>query len=159
MFEKKAWIPDGFHSVTPSLAVNGAARAIEFYIRAFGATEVMRIPGELDRIAHAKIRIGDSFLFVSDEDPRVPNSCRAPEALKGTSAALYLYTPDVDAAFERATAAGAKVCVPPTDMFWGDRYCQLQDPFGHYWAIATHQAERSAGEIATAQAKQYAAER
>jgi PhnB protein len=152
MSQTGRWLPAGFHSLTPSLAVNGAARAIEFYVKAFGATELMRVPGEDGRIAHADLRVGDSVLFVSDEDARVPNSFRAPTTLKGTSAALYLYVPDVDAAFARAVDAGATVCVPPTDMFWGDRYCQLEDPFGHYWALATHQTDRTPDEIARAQA-------
>src|SRR5580765_4256556 len=125
MTKTTPWIPDGFHSITPSLAVNGAARAIEFYAKAFGAAELLRIPGEAGKIAHAKLRIGDSVLFVSDEDPQVPNSCRAPATLSGTTGALYVYVPDVDASFERAVNAGAKSCVPPTDMFWGDRYCQI----------------------------------
>ena len=140
MAKAKSPIPEGFHTVTPQLTLDNCADAIEWYKKGLGAQEVSRAVGPDGKIMHAEIKIGDSILFVSDECREVPNSCRAPETLKGTSAALFLYVPDVDAAFAQAVKAGGKVNMPLTDMFWGDRYGQLRDPFGHSWSIA-HQLD------------------
>jgi len=139
-------IPPGFHTVTPSLVLKDAARAIEFYKKAFGAEEVMRMPGPGGRgVMHAEIRIGDSTIFLGDEWPGY--DCKSPESLGGSSGALHLYVADVDAAVKRAIAAGAKETMPIADMFWGDRYGKVQDPFGHTWGLATHTEDLSPEEI------------
>jgi PhnB protein len=139
-------IPDGYHTVTPYLTIKDAARAIEFYARAFGAQEVERMTGPDGKsVMHAEIRIGDSTVMLSDEFPGKGTS--SPQTLGGTTAAIFLYVPDVDKAFERAVHAGAKALMPPADMFWGDRFGTLVDPFGHEWAMATHKEDLSPEEI------------
>ncbi len=131
-------VPDGFHSVTPHLVVRGAAAAIEFYKKAFGATEVMRMTmPDGKAVGHAEIKIGDSLIMIADEFPQ----CQSPQALGGSPVTLGLYVEDCDAVFQRAVAAGAQVRMPPADMFWGDRYGQVTDPFGHIWSIATHKED------------------
>jgi PhnB protein len=127
-------VPDGYHTVTPYLCVRGAAKALDFYARAFGAQEKVRMPGPDGKVMHAEILIGDSMVMLGDENPQA----KSPEAFGGTPVSVMLYVPDVDAVFKKATAAGAKTVAPPTDMFWGDRYGRLIDPFGHSWGIATH---------------------
>ena len=129
-------IPDGFHSITPHLVCAGASEAIDFYRRAFNAVEVMRLPGAPGKLMHAQIRIGDSNLMLVDEMPEWGSL--GPSALKGTPVTLHLYVNDADAAFAQAITAGANVKMPLADMFWGDRYGILVDPFGHHWSIATH---------------------
>lgn len=150
-------IPEGSHTVTPGLCVRGAAEAIKFYKKALGAEELMRMPGPDGRIMHAEIKIGDSIVFLSDECPEMPGSCRAPQTLKGTSTALNLYVADVDAQFARALKAGGKQIMPVADMFWGDRYGQFQDPFGHLWGLATHKEDPSPEEIKKRQEEFFAA--
>ena len=129
-------IPPGFHSVTPSLTVRDAAAAIEFYKKALGAEELMRMPMPNGKIGHAEIKVGDSIIFLNDEFPEMGN--KSPQTLGGNSSALYLYVEDVDKAFKRATDAGATTKMPVSDMFWGDRYGQVVDPFGHVWGLSTH---------------------
>ncbi len=129
-------IPDGYHSVTPYLYVRGAAEAIAFYEKAFGAVELMRLPMPGGVIGHAEIRIGDSVVMLSDEMPEWGN--KSPQTLGGTSAGLMLYVPNVDALFAQAIAAGASVHKPLTDQFYGDRSGSVLDPYGHSWTIATH---------------------
>jgi PhnB protein len=131
-------IPAGFHAVTPYLVVRGAAEAIEFYKKAFGAVEEMRspLPGS-KLLMHAQIRIGDSKIMMCDEMPEM-RGWMSPSALNGTTVALHLYTEDTDALFDRAVNAGAKPTMKPWDAFWGDRYAKVNDPFGHEWTIATH---------------------
>jgi PhnB protein len=130
-------IPEGFHSVTPYLVVKGASDAIEFYKRAFGAVEEYRLNSPDGKsIVNAEIKIGDSVVLLSDEFPQ--GSCRSPRTIGGTAVMMHIYTEDVDSAFNQAVAAGATVMMPVMDMFWGDRYGQLADPFGHFWSIATH---------------------
>jgi uncharacterized glyoxalase superfamily protein PhnB len=124
------------HTVTPHLVCAGAADAIEFYKKAFQAVEMARLPGSKGRLMHAMITIGDSSVMLVDEMPEW-NSL-GPKSLKGSPVTLHLYVDNVDAAFERAVAAGAKVMMPLEDTFWGDRYGQLEDPFGHRWSLATH---------------------
>jgi uncharacterized glyoxalase superfamily protein PhnB len=150
-------IPEGYHTATPGLCVRGAASAIEFYKKAFNATELMRMPGPEGKVMHAEIKIGDSVIFISDEFPDMPNSCRSPQTLKGSTAALYLYVENVDAQFAQAVKAGAKVNMPLTDMFWGDRYGQVQDPFGHIWALATHTEDLTPEQIKKRQEEFFAA--
>jgi uncharacterized glyoxalase superfamily protein PhnB len=138
-------IPDGFHTVTPSMVVRGAASAIDFYRRAFGAEEIARMPTPDGKVMHAEIRIGDSMVFLSDEFLEMGS--KSPETLGGSASALHLYVQDVDASFQRAVAAGAKAVMPPADMFWGDRYARLADPFGHQWGIGTHKEDLTPEEM------------
>ena len=139
-------IPPGYHSLTPHMTVRDAARAIEFYKQAFGATQrggVMTGPG--GKVMHAELVIGDSILMLADEFPEYGS--HSPQSGGGTATTLHIYTEDVDSAFDRAVAAGASVEMPLTDMFWGDRYGKLVDPFGHKWSLATHKADLSAEEM------------
>jgi uncharacterized glyoxalase superfamily protein PhnB len=128
--------PDGYHTVTPHLIVRGGAKALEFYRTAFGAEETVRMPGPDGRLLHAEMRIGDSVVMLSDEFPE--QGSKSPQSLGGCPGGIFLYVDNVDAAFKRAVDAGCDVKMPPTDMFWGDRYAKLADPFGHAWAMATH---------------------
>ncbi len=129
-------IPDGMRTVTPHLVCAGAAQAIEFYKKAFGAAEIGRIPGPNGKLIHATIRIGDSVVMLVDEFPDFGSV--GPKALKGTPVVIHLYVEDADAFAARAAAAGATITMPVADMFWGDRYGQIEDPFGHRWSIGTH---------------------
>lgn len=139
-------IPEGFHTVTPYLVVKGAAQAIDFYKRAFGAEEVMRMPGPDGRtVMHAEIRIGDSMIMLADEWPG--SGCDSPKTLGSTTATLHLYVQDVDAAFKRAADAGAEILMPVSDAFWGDRYGKIKDPFGHQWGLATHKEDLTPEEL------------
>ena len=138
-------IPDGMHTVTPHLICAGASEAIEFYKKAFGATENGRLAMPNGKIMHASIRIGDSTLFLVDEMPE--RGALDPKALKGSPVTIHLYVEDVDAFAARAVAAGAKMTMPVADMFWGDRYGQLIDPFGHRWSVATHLRDMSPEEV------------
>jgi uncharacterized glyoxalase superfamily protein PhnB len=138
MQEQVRPIPEGFHTVTPHLICAGAADAIEFYKKAFGAVEVGRMPGPGGKVMHAQLRIGDSPIMLADD---FPDRVHGPLALKGTPVFIHLYVDDADAVFAQALEAGAKPVMPLADMFWGDRYGQLQDPFGHVWSIATHQRD------------------
>jgi PhnB protein len=129
-------IPEGYRTATPYLIVKGAADAIEFYKRAFGATEILRMADPQGRVGHAEIRIGDSVIMLADEHPAM--GYRGPRALGGSSVSILLYLEDVDAVFERAVKAGAKALRPVANQFYGDRSGTLEDPFGHVWTIATH---------------------
>jgi uncharacterized glyoxalase superfamily protein PhnB len=129
-------IPEGFHTITPHLVIQGAAKAIDFYKRAFGAEELMRMPSpDGTTIGHADLKIGNSRIFVCDECPEM--NAHSPAALKGTPVTIHLYVEDCDKVFKQAVSAGAQVTMPLTDMFWGDRYGTLKDPFGHHWSIGT----------------------
>ena len=128
-------IPEGYHSISPSLTCRDAARAIDFYKRVFGATEIMRMPGPGGKVGHAELRIGDSVIFVSDPLPGMP---AASESGAAPVIYLFLYTEDVDSVFNRAVQAGCRVEMPLADMFWGDRFGKITDPFGHQWGLATH---------------------
>ncbi|WP_459614729.1 VOC family protein [Bordetella sp. 2513F-2] len=138
-------IPEGMHSLTPHLVCEGAEAAIAFYREAFGAVEQGKLAGPDGKIMHAMLRIGDSPLMLVDDYPEWGSL--GPKALKGSPVVLHLYVEDVDATVARAVAAGAKVTMPVADMFWGDRYGQLVDPFGHRWSVATHQRDLSSAEI------------
>ncbi len=138
-------IPEDMHTVTPHLVCAGAAEAIEFYKKAFGAVEGGRMPGADGKLMHAMVRIGDSTVMLVDEFPQW--GCFGPKSLKGSPVTLHLYVKDVDAAFAKAIDAGATATMPPQDMFWGDRYGVLQDPFGHNWSIATHVRDVSPEEM------------
>lgn len=138
-------IPEGFHSVTPAIVVRNAANAIEFYKKAFGAQELSRTLGPDKKVAHAELKIGDSILMLSDEFPGSP--CQSPAELGGTTATLHLYVEDVDKSFRKAVDAGAEENMPVQDMFWGDRYGRVLDPFGHMWGILTHKEDVSPQEM------------
>jgi PhnB protein len=129
-------IPDGYHSVTPYLIVNGAAKAMDFYKRAFGAVELMRMPRPDGKIGHAEMRIGDSAIMLADEHPEM--GFRSPQSLGGSAVSLMVYVEKVDDVFGRAVAGGAKELRAIKDQFYGDRSGTLQDPFGHTWTVATH---------------------
>jgi PhnB protein len=143
--KSKTPIPDGMHSVTPHLICAGASDAIEFYKNAFNAVELSRMPGSEGRLMHASIRIGDSTVMLVDESPEW--GMLGPKARKGSSVYIHLYVDDVDAFTARAVAAGATLVMPVADMFWGDRYGQLEDPFGHRWSVATHVRDVTPGEM------------
>ncbi len=138
-------IPEGYHTVTPYLVVRDAARALDFYKRAFGAVERFRMPGPGGKITHAEIQIGDSMIMLADEFPEM--GCRSPQAFNGTPVSIFLYVEDVDATFKQAVTAGATSQMPVQDMFWGDRYGKLADPFGHVWSVATHKEDLTEEEI------------
>jgi PhnB protein len=129
-------IPEGYHSVTPALAIEGAAEAIEFYGRAFGAKERGRMLGPDGKIAHAELEIGDSIVMVSDPFPQ--SSVKAPADVGATTVGLFVYVEDVDGLFQQAVDAGASPTMKPEDMFWGDRFGTVTDPYGHSWSMATH---------------------
>jgi len=141
-------IPDGYHTLTPFLTVRNAERAIEFYQAAFGATSRGVAKGPDGKVMHAELKIGDSIIMMSDEYPEFGSV--SPETLGNSSMGLHIYVDDVDAAFERAVKAGAKVEMPVADQFWGDRYGRLRDPFGHKWSIATHTKDMSMDEMKVA---------
>jgi PhnB protein len=146
MIGKVKAIPDGYHTITLSIIVQDAARAIDFYQKAFGAREIGRMTSpDGKKIVHAEIKIGDSPIMLSDEF--LEWGTRSPLTLGGTSTAFFLYVENVDAAFQQAVDAGAKVVMPPADMFWGDRFGKLTDPFGHEWGMATHREEVSPEEM------------
>ena len=144
-------IPEGMHSLTPHIVCAGAADAIDFYKRAFNAVEQARLPGPDGKLMHAAVKIGDSTLMLVDENPQWGSL--GPKALKGSPVTIHLYVPDVDATVAKAVAAGAKVTMPVADMFWGDRYGQLEDPFGHRWSVATHTRDLTSEEIREGMAK------
>ena len=129
-------IPEGMHSVTPHLVCAGAADAIDFYKKAFGATEVARVPGPDGKLIHGAVRIEGSVVMLVDENPQW--GALGPKTLKGSPVTIHVYVPDVDAFVARAVKAGAKLTMPVDDMFWGDRYGIIEDPFGHHWSVATH---------------------
>jgi PhnB protein len=136
MASKVKAIPDGYHSVTPYLAIDGASEAIDFYKRAFGAKELFRMPGPDGKVGHAEIQIGDSRVMLADENPEM--EFRSPKSMGGTSTSLMIYVEDVDRIFQQAMTAGARMLRPVKDQFYGDRSGNLEDPFGHKWMLATH---------------------
>jgi PhnB protein len=138
-------VPDGYSTVTPYLIVKGAAKAIGFYKEAFGASEVRRLAGPDGRVGHAEIKIGNSIIMLADEFPEM--GARGPEPGGSTPVSILLYVPQVDAMFQQAVAAGAKVERPLKDQFYGDRSGTLTDPFGHKWTVATHIEDVSDAEV------------
>ncbi|MBI1747544.1 MAG: VOC family protein [Acidobacteria bacterium] len=139
-------IPEGYHTITPYIVVRDAARAIDFYKRAFGALELMRsLSPDGKSIMHAELKIGDSIFMLNDEFPAW--KVLSPESLGGSSTTLYLYVADADATYNQAVAAGATVAMPIMDAFWGDRCGQIVDPFGHKWSVATHKLDLTPEEI------------
>jgi PhnB protein len=145
MPQKAKAIPDGFHTISPHLTVKNGEQAIEFYKKAFGAEAVRVTKGPDGTLMHADLRIGDSMLMLNDEFPDW--KVLGPQALGGTPVTVHLYVQDADAAWKRAVDAGCSVKMPLQDQFWGDRYGQLVDPFGHQWSIATHIEDPTPEEI------------
>ncbi len=138
--KRVAPVPSGYRTVTAYLTVNDGPRALDFYKRAFGAREMARMAGPGGKIMHAEFRIGDSIVMLADEMPGT-SSPKAPTTLGGTTGSLFLYVTDVDGAFRKAMDAGCTSIMPPTDMFWGDRFGKLRDPFGNEWGMATHKED------------------
>jgi PhnB protein len=139
-------IPDGFHTITPSLIVSDGAKAIEFYKNALGAQEMDRFAGPDGKsVMHAQLKIGNSMLMLGSEHPP---QCLSPKSRGGSSVSLYLYFDNADAAFDRAVKAGCTVKMPMSDQFWGDRFGQVEDPFGHQWGFATHKQDLTKDQIA-----------
>jgi PhnB protein len=139
-------IPEGYHTVAPYLAVDNAAEAIEYYKKAFGAKERVRMEAPGGAIGHAELEIGDSVVMLSDPFPQA--STQPPKQLGGTSVSVFMYVEDVDAVVKQAVDAGARVLMEVADQFWGDRFGTVGDPFGHSWAIATHVEDLTPEEIA-----------
>jgi PhnB protein len=139
-------IPDGYHSVTPYLIVKGAAKALDYYKQALGATELFRVDGPGGTVGHAEIKIGDSIVMLADEFPQM--GFRGPEALGGSPVGLMIYVPDVDTQFAQALAAGGTMVKPLQNQFYGDRSGTIRDPFGHLWTISTHVEDVSPEEVA-----------
>jgi PhnB protein len=139
-------VPEGYHTLTPHLVVKGASEAIEFYKKAFGAEEILRMPGPDGKsIMHAELKIGDSRLFLAEEFPKMGGL--GPQGLGGTPVTIHVYVEDADTIFNQAVAAGAQVRMPLENAFWGDRYGQVVDPFGHKWSLATHKEDLTPEEI------------
>ena len=134
--KKVAAVPAGYRTVTPMLVCRNAAGAMKFYEKALGARTLLSMPTPDGRVAHAEMQVGDSRIMLGDESPE--QGARAPETVGGSPVHIFLYVKDVDRLFASSVAAGAKVDMPPTDMFWGDRYGKFTDPFGHKWSVATH---------------------
>jgi PhnB protein len=152
MTSKVKAVPDGFHTVTPHLTVRDANRALDFYKKAFGAEVLHSMPAPGGKVMHAAIKIGDSIVMLADE---FPEHGGATTPAGGSGDALHIYIENVDAAFDRAVSAGATVKMPVADMFWGDRYGQVQDPFGHRWSLATHTRDMSPEEMTKEQEKAF----
>ncbi|PYT17472.1 MAG: glyoxalase [Acidobacteria bacterium] len=146
-------IPEGYHSVTPYLVLRDTKRALEFYKKAFGAETRMTMPSPDGRIMHAEIKVGDSMVFLADENPQMAPDVKAPQSAGAVTGSTFLYVQDVDAVVKKAVDAGAKVMMPVADMFWGDRYGKVVDPFGHHWGIATRIADLTPEQIAKGQAE------
>ena len=132
-------IPDGFHTITPSIVLSNSKEAIEFYKKVFDAREIYQMPTPDGKTMHAMIQIGDSFVMMSDEFPQM--GTRSPATVGGTSITIHLYVEDADKVYNKAIDAGATPTMPMMDMFWGDRFGSVLDPFGHSWAIATHKID------------------
>lgn len=147
-------VPAAYGTATPHLIVSPAVEALAFYEKAFGAKTLMTMPGPGGVIMHAEMKIGDSIVMLSDQQPPMPGqpaqTRKSPKNLGGTSGGVMLYVPNIDETMAQAAAAGATVVMPAMDMFWGDRYGQLEDPFGHVWAVATHTKDMSPEEMAAA---------
>jgi PhnB protein len=144
---KVPYIPKGYNTVTPYLVIKGAAKAIDYYKKVFGATETVRMPGPNGTVGHAELKIGDSHIMLADENPSMGQGHTSASTIGGSPISLYVYLQDVDKVFDRAIAEGAKVLKPVQDQFYGDRSGFLQDPFGHLWGVATHVEDVSPQEM------------
>jgi len=145
---KVSHIPQGYNSVTPYLIIKGAAQAIDYYKKVFGATEVFRMDQPGGKVGHAELKIGNSHIMLADENPNLGQGHASAASIGASPVSLYLYIPDVDGVVERAVAEGAKILKPVQDQFYGDRSGFIQDPFGHLWGIATHVEDVSPEEMA-----------
>src|ERR1700691_1127332 len=145
---KVSYIPKDYNSVTPYLIIKGAAQAIEYYKKVFGATETVRMNGPDGKVGHAELKIGNSHIMLADENPSMGEGHSSPATVGGSPVSLYVYLPDVDAVVEKAKAEGAKILKPVQDQFYGDRSGFIQDPFGHLWGVATHKEDVSEKEMA-----------
>ena len=141
-------IPEGYHSITPVLIVKNGDAAIEFYKKGFAAEERRCMKSPDGRVAHAELKLGNSLFMLSDEYPEM--KCHSPNSIGGSPVSMYVYVEDVDALFDKAVSAGAKVLDPVQDQFWGDRHGRLEDPFGHLWSVATHKKDLSEEEMKSA---------
>ncbi len=149
-------IPQGCEHAIPHLVVQGASDAIDFYKNAFGAEEICRMPSPDGRLMHAEIKIGNSIIYLCDDFPEYcDGKSRNPKALGGSSCTIHTYVHDTDAAMQKALDAGANVKMPATDMFWGDRYGTITDPFGHDWSFATHVKDMTPEEMDKAAAEMF----
>lgn len=148
-------VPEGFHTITPSLICRDARKAIDWYKKAFAAEEIMCMPGPGGAVMHAELRIGSSIIMLADENPQW--NCKSPQALNGSPVTFYVYVENVDAAWKRAVDAGAKVTMPLSDMFWGDRCGKVEDPFGHGWNLSQHVKDLTPEQIMEGQ-KQFMAQ-
>ena len=146
MAKAKSPVPEGQHTISPHLTVKGAPKAIEFYKKAFGATEIHRMPDPNGLIMHAALKVGDSMFFLNDEMP-MPEGGKSPASIGGTAVTINLYVPDADKIYRQAISAGARETMPIADQFWGDRWGQVTDPFGHAWGIGTHKEDLSGPEM------------
>lgn len=144
---KVSHIPKGYQAVTPYLIIKGAAQAIDYYKKVFGATELFRMDGPDGKVGHAELQIGDSHIMLADENPSMGTGHASAATIGGSPVSLYLYLPDVDAVVGRAVAEGAKILKPVQDQFYGDRSGFIQDPFGHLWGVATHVEDVSPEEM------------
>ena len=144
---KTSYIPKDYNSVTPYLVIKGAAQAIEYYKKVFGATELFRMNGPDGKVGHAEIKIGNSHIMLADENPAMGEGHSSATTVGGSPVSLYVYLPNVDQVVERAAAEGAKILKPVQDQFYGDRNGFLRDPFGHLWGIATHIEDVSPKEL------------
>ena len=149
-------IPDGFRTVQPHLIVSDAAKAMDFYVKAFGAEDLLRVPGPDGKsVMHGELKIGDSMVMIAQEHPEM--GTKSPASIGGTGVFISLYVEDCDAATQRAVDAGCTVTVPMQDMFWGDRYGSVTDPFGHIWEVSTHKEDLTGEEIAQRMMKEFSA--
>lgn len=146
-------VPDGYHTATAYLVLRDTKTALEFYKKAFGAETTVLMPMANGRIGHAEMKIGDSMIFLSDESPEMAPENKSPQTAGCVTGSTFLYVNDVDTVFKKAVDAGAKVKMPVTDMFWGDRFGKIVDPFGHHWGIATHKEDVSPEDMKKRQAE------
>ena len=144
---KVSYIPKDYNSVTPYLVIKGAAKAIDYYKKVFGAVETVRMGGPDGKIGHAELKIGNSHIMLADENPSMGEGHTSPATVGGSPVSLYVYLPDVDSVVEKAAAEGAKIMKPVQDQFYGDRTGFIQDPFGHLWGVATHIEDVSPAEL------------
>ena len=145
--KKVNYIPEGYNTVTPYLVIKGAAKAIDYYKKVFGATELFRMDGPDGKVGHAELKIGNSNIMLADENPSMGPGHTSAATVGGSPVSLYVYLPDVDSVVKQATAEGAKILKPVQDQFYGDRNGFIQDPFGHLWGVATHVEDVSPQEM------------
>jgi PhnB protein len=144
---KVSYIPNDYHTITPYLIIKGAAQAIEYYKKVFGATEAVRMNGPDGKVGHAELKIGNSRIMLADENPSMGQGHASASTIGTSPVSLYVYLPDVDRVIRQAVVEGAKILKPVEDQFYGDRSGFIQDPFGHFWSVATHVEDVSPKEL------------